>query len=627
MDTKTQKILDESRVLIIDIEATSLDTDTAVTRVVGVKTNQSNKIHCIWAKDFDKLRKAIKKADFIVTYNGNNYDIPVLLNDYNKLFKYETSLTGKHIDLYDVVTSREATFGTNFLDGYSLDAVCKTLGLSRKVQDFDYNLLKNEYEDMTQDEIEEIEYYLRQDIEITNELYEFIEEMYQPLALFLPKNDVRKKNYIKSSMGAITYKVICHMSGLQPTYDGAYVDDGSDTYKGGHVFEPTKEEAVGNIKCVDYTSAYPHAYMQANLYTKCKHCTEGECQYRYTGGTTPDGHTLELQGEYCTRGGMGVRERVIQKLFLLRLDAKNKIKSYQKRKNNGEILSEDEKENLNYLNKFQQGLKIIINTIYGISGSPKFLQTYDADTAADCTKICRFNLLYLHHKLIEFENEHLYGDTDSEYIICPDDLTDDELQEQLNEIITNLKSIYPFPQDTFKIDIEDSMKFMGFFSDGHGEFKKKKYIMVMDDDKVKVKGLSIVRRDSSFLARKIWNENIKEYISTNLSHKIPLSYIDGWISDAIEDDIENAAIEFKVKPLDMYNSNTSIHSKISEELGEGKHKLIKNRRGIGIGKGVSYATLDQAKNFTIADIDLSRVYSDLSDVTDDAQKTFTRFMV
>jgi hypothetical protein len=136
-----------------------------------------------------------------------------------------------------------------------------------------------------------------------------------------------------------------------------------------------------------------------------------------------------------------------------------------------------------------------------------------------------------------------------------------------------------------------------------------------------------VRRDSSFLARKIWNENIKEYISTNLSHKIPLSYIDGWISDAIETDIENAAIEFKVKPLEMYNSTTSIQSKISEELGEGKHKLIKNRRGIGIGKGVSYATLDQAKNFTIADIDLSRVYSDLSDVTDDAQKTFTRFMV
>jgi len=208
MDYKTKKILDEAKVLVLDIEASSLDTDNAIARVVGVRTNKSPKVHCIWAHDFDKLKKAIRGATHVVTYNGNNYDIPVLINRHNKLFKYESSIGGKHIDLFEVVTARESTFGVRFPDGFSLDAVCKALGLSRKQEDFDYALLRKEYDDLTATEIAEIEKYLEQDVNITYELYEFIESMYEPLAAFIPNKDIRKKNYIKSSMGAITYKIV-----------------------------------------------------------------------------------------------------------------------------------------------------------------------------------------------------------------------------------------------------------------------------------------------------------------------------------------------------------------------------------------------------------------------------------
>lgn len=622
MDWQTKKILDEARVLILDIETDSLDTETANAVVVGIRTNKSPNIHCIWKHDFDVLRKAIKKADFVVTFNGENFDIPVLLNPVNKLFKYESSISGKHIDLFPVVTNREATFGVRFPNGFSLDAICDALGLDRKVQDFDYKVLQKEYDEMTPEEIEYVEDYLRQDINITYDLYQFIEDMYSPLAAFLPKTDVKKKNYIKSSMGAITYKVVCNMAALPPLYNGEESEDDDSTYTGGHVFEPTCELAVGNIKCVDFASAYPHAFMMGNLYTKCKKCTKGDCKYRFTGGTTPDGHELKLQGAYCTKRGMGNKEKVIRKLYLMRVDAKKEIKELYNLDR-----THEQEERLNYLKKLQHALKIVINTIYGISGSTKFVQTFDVDTAADCTRICRFNLQYMHHKLAEFGNENLYGDTDSDYIKCPDDLTDDELLVQLDEILSNLKSIFPFPQDTFFIDIEDSMKMMGFFEDSIGGFKKKKYIMVMADDSVKVKGLSVVRRDSALLSRLVWNKHIKEYISTNLNHKIPRSDIEMWISDLIEEDLTNASSEFKVKPLEMYNSMTSIQSRISKELGEGKHRLIKNRRGIGIGTGVSYATLEQAKDFTIRDIDLSRVYSDLSDVTDSGKIGFEAFVI
>lgn len=623
MDWKTEKILNESKVLIFDIETTSLDIDEAITRVVGVRTNKSDKVHCIWAKDFRKLKRAIRGADFIVGYNQDNYDIPVLMNEHNKLFKYGSTMTGKSIDLKKVVEARESTFGVPFLDGFSLDAVCKTLGLSRKQDDFDYKLLRKEPEDLTPKEVAEIEKYLTQDINITYELYQFITDMWEPMAEFMTDYDVKKKNHVKTSMGSMTYKILCNMSGLEPRFAGG--DDDEDSgYKGGHVFEPVMESATGNIFCVDYASAYPHAYMQANLYTKCKDCKKGECEYRFTGGTTPDGHELKLQGKYCTKHGLGRRERAIMKLYMMRVNAKTEIKVLEQL----EDRTDEQEHRLNYLKKLQHGLKIVINTIYGISGSPKFLSTYDEDTSADCTRICRFNLIYMHSKLEEFGNKCLYGDTDSAYALCPDDLTEEELQAQLDEILANLKSIYPFPQDTFKIDIEDSIKFMQFFSDGYGGFKKKFYLMVLANETVKVKGLPVVKRDCSLLARRIWNEKIKDYVKENLTGKVPLSQIEIWVQDLIEADIENAAVEFKVKELDAYRCISSIQSRISSELGEGKHKLIKNRRGVGIGVNVKYATLEQAKElgFTMSDIDLSGVFSNLSDLTDDGQDTFNRFM-
>ena len=621
MKWTTQQILDDAKVIILDCETSSLDIETTIVRVVGLRTNKDKRVHCIWAHDFDKLRKAIRKAEHVVTYNGNKFDMPVLLNPVNKLFKYESSITGKHLDLYDVVTDRKDSFGVKFLDGFSLDAVCKTLGLSRKQDDFDYKLLYKEYDELTSQEVELIEKYLTQDINITYELYQFIEDMYAPLAEFLPKKDVKRKNYIKSSMGAMTYKIVCHMSGLEPLYSG---DDGSgEGYKGGHVFTPIREETTGNIKVVDFTSAYPHAYMQGNLYTKCTGCTQGDCEFRFTGGTTPDGHVLKLQGKYCTKYGMGVKERVIQKLFLMRLDAKIKIKTLLKQ----ESMTIEEENNLNYLKKLQHALKIVINTIYGISGAPKFLNTYDVDTAADCTRICRFNLIYMHSMLGDFGHECLYGDTDSLFLNCYEDVTDDILQSHLDTVLKNLKSIYPFPQDTFKIDIEYSLDFVGFFKDEHG-FKKKRYIMVFTDGSVKAKGIGmVVRRDCSKLSRKIWDDHAQQYISEHMTHKIPSHVIDMWVSDLVEADITIAGTEFNAKPLDHYNGMSSIHAQISKELGEGKHTLIKNVRGVGIGGGVKYATLKQADGFKVRDLDLTRVWSELSDVTASNQTTFDRFMV
>jgi DNA polymerase elongation subunit (family B) len=621
-------------VLCFDTETTSLDPETAKLRVIGVRSNKSEKVHVLWKKDFHKFKKWALQADIVISFNGDKYDIPVLCNDYNKMFKYQDSLThekGKGIDLWKVVDLREATFKPKTEDGkfenFKLDGICAALGLERKVQDFDYSLLQKEEEDLTPEEKALIEEYLIQDVNITYQLYEKMEELFQPLAQFLPANDVRRKNYIKSSMGAVTYKVICHIAGLKPQYRNVEESEG---YKGADVLGPYKEFLRGVIECVDFASAYPHAYMHANLYTRCAfkyddvECPLGnpcsDCKYKFTGGTTPDGRTLELFGTYCTYGGMGLLEKAIKGLFLMRKDAKGKMKK---------LKAQGKKDSMEYkqLDNYQQALKIVINTIYGISGSEKFVHTYNADTAADCTKICRFNLNYMHAKMAEFGYTVLYGDTDSAYVEDPFD-DRERIEGHLAEIEANIKSIFPFPQETFKIELEDPIEYIQFFKDRTqaGRYKKKMYVMLLKDGNIKAKGITVIKRDASGLAKLIWKRYVKDHIKEHKNCDIPKKQIDAWIQDLIDEDIRNAAIQMNVKPVSEYANPYSLRAQISEKYGEGKHPMIKTTRNMGVGKGVKYVHADDAAEFEITDIDLTRVYSDLKDMTLDAQDSFERFL-
>jgi len=625
-------------VLCFDTETTSLNPDEARLRVIGVRTNKSDKVYCLWKKDFEKFKRWALKADIVVTFNGDKYDIPVLCNEHNKMFKYQDSLShkrGKGLDLWEVVTKRESTFKpkneSGKFDNFTLDGVCDALGLERKVQDFDYSILQKEEEDLTPEEKAIIEEYLIQDVNITWQLYEKMEEMFQPLAEFVPERDVRKKNYIKASMGGMTYKVICHIAGLKTEYRN--VEEGGDTYQGADVLGPYKESAVGSIECVDFASAYPHAYMHANLYTRCafhyedRECPLGkpcaDCKHKFTGGTTPDGRELKLYGAYCTYGGMGLLEKAIKGMFLMRLDAKTKMKVLKKQ---GKADTEEYKA----LNNYQQALKIVINTIYGISGSERFVHTYNKDTAADCTLICRFNLNYMHARMAEAGYTVLYGDTDSAYVEDPYD-DRERIEAELLKIEADIKSLFPFPQETFKIELEEPIEYIQWFKDRTqaGRYKKKMYLMLLKDGELKIKGLTVIKRDATGLAKLIWSRYIKAHIKEHKNCDVPKAMIDGWITDLLNEDMRNAAIDFKVKPVSEYANPNGLRAQISAKYGDGKHQMIKTtRQNIGLGASVKYVHVDEAvkMGFTIKDIDLKGVYSDLKDLTKDAQRNFDRFM-
>ena len=616
------------RIMVLDLETTSLNTDEAIIKTAGVWTNKTDKISYLYHEDLYILKKAILKADFIVTFNGERYDIPVLLNRENQVIKYESSIKRKHIDLYPIVKKRAGMFGQHvFKEGFSLDAICKALKIGKKIDDFDYGILQKE--NLTPADKIEIERYLKVDIELTRDLYLFLEAMFAPFKQFLPEKDILKKNYIKSSPGSLAYKAICHMAGLPERYKdterGEEGDDNIDSsFKGGDVLGPYVDSRIGRIRPVDYASEYPHAFMQANLFTPCKHCVKGECQYRYEGGTINNSCTLSLYGSYCTKNGMGVLEQTIKKMYLMRIEAKKEVKKYKKLLKKENLSEVDRKEFIRLKEVaygLQYALKILNNTAYGLSSSPKFVSLYFENTAPDCTKIGRFWLNYLHIEAGKAGYERLYGDTDSCYLVDPYE-SDEKLQKFLDRVLGELKSIMPFPQDTFKIEIEDPVQYIQFFRDKGGDLKKKMYILLLDDGTVKVKGLPVIKSDSSLLAREIWNRYLKPYISEHKDAIVSRNLIDEWMEEILEENLEYAAVEFKVQEVDSYQNPNQLHAQISAKYGEGRHLMVKNKLGLGVGKSVSYLPVEEAKNIPVRHLDLSRTYSDLSDLILSDQLTF-----
>jgi len=608
--------MQEPTVLVFDLETDSLNTFEADIKVAGVWSNKTDKIEYIWYDEIKKFKKLVRSADFIVTFNGTYYDLPVMLNQVNKLFRYESTLKRKHIDLRLIVKDKTIMFGVPFENGFSLDAICNTLGMGRKVKDFDLTLLQQD--SFNAEDRKEIERYLKQDIVLTRDLYLYCEELFSPFKEFLPEHQIKKKQYITSSTGTLAYKIICHMSGEVERYAdrsryGEKIDH--DDFKGGDVLGPYALEADGNVRCVDYTSMYPHCYMQANLYTHCTNCTEGKCQFRYTGGTTPDGKVLKLFGAYCTLDGMGRKEMAIKRLFFLRAKAKGLAKT-------GETAA------IRQANQsMQAAIKSIIVTIYGISGSELFETVYDIDTAQDCTKIGRFEVNYMHYRLGEAGYKVLYGDTDSAYILDPfkDDTRIDEL---LDAIIADLKTIFPFPQDTFGIDREDSIAYIKFFqTEKPGVFKKKTYVYLRDDGKVVAKGLQIIKSNSSKLSKHVWDTKIIDFIREEHKLELSRSMVEEWIEEAVTENRDLVAVEFNVRKPSDYEHPNQLHARIAQELGEGKHLLVKNKMGLGIGSGVKYLPIEQAVDLDISQLDLSSTWSELSPFIANPQQTFDVFEV
>jgi DNA polymerase elongation subunit (family B) len=245
-------------------------------------------------------------------------------------------------------------------------------------------------------------------------------------------------------------------------------------------------------------------------------------------------------------------------------------------------------------------------------GNPVFAQVHDYVAAEDCTMLGQQFIKYARHTFEEAGYELLYTHTDSVYI-CDPYGNEKRVKETRDNIIEFIKKSVPFPQDTFDMDIDDYIKRIYFFKNESGDYLKNNYVYLTREDKLKVKGLQIIKSNATKLGKKIFFDHIAPKIKENGQYTFKKSQIESWIESALIKDMSLVSNSFRVKPWETYANESQIQAQISKHFGEGTHAMVKiNRSHLkGIGRASNYITLEQAREVHMSWFDLEGTWNEL----------------
>lgn len=590
-------------IIIYDLETTSVDVKTAIPRIMGFKSSKCDGFQ--YTTDINEMVQLLNEHDVIVGYNSIEYD-----NEIMKKFG-ATPFYKVNIDCMQIIHGKG--FGNDLgrkgiitvggehlaskLHGKSLAETSLALGGPAKIGDFDYNLFKKEFHELSEEDRILALQYLRADIDATEFIYKYLEDYFTDFrdggielngkfVQFMNDTQRRKKQYLTASTAAFTYKALCNLAGLEEKYGNSEPED----YGGGFVALPSQESCSGNIYCLDFASLYPHIMMQANLYGRVDVGWKGT-DFSETTGT--------YNNEYLAPVGF-----VLQQLY-------QKRREYKKQK--------DAKE---------YTIKIIINTIYGLLGNPSFASVCDFVAAADCTRLGRQWIQYARKQFYNAGYNVLYTDTDSVYLEDPFS-DENRLLKVKNEIIADIKKSVPFPQDTFDMAIDAKIEFIGFVKAADGSFLKKNYFYVTTDKKLKVKGMQIVKSNCTPLSKKIFEDYIKPQIINSHKCKFTKSTIESWIESELKKDIKLAAVFYKIKNTEDYKLDSQVQSQISKHklYGPGQHYLLKLKgpHEKGCGKNANYLGVQYVSEIKLSSLDLTKSWAELDPFIEDTQSGLKAF--
>lgn len=588
------------KVLLYDIETDGVDTNTANMVLAGFYSSEVEGFQ--YTTNPSDLVSLINYHDVIVGYNNKEFDDAIMkrygANFYGKVIVDLMEIIhgknfGNGIGRKSIMQSPDGTLLNEILHGKSLAETTKCLGGPQKIGEFDYDLFKTAFKNLSEENQAVAIEYLQADLDATKYIYEYAENFFSDFKTggvtidgvyksFMRQDQIDKKFYLTSSVAALTYKIICNLANIEERYSNTE----SETYEGGFVAEPSMEFMSGDIYCLDFNSLYPHIMMQCNLYGRTQTGWKGTGICSTVG--TYNNTTLAPVG------------KVLQQLFQTRLE-------YKKQK--------DER---------QYTIKIIINTIYGLLGNPVFASVADNIAAADCTSLGRqwINAARLH--FAECGYTLLYTDTDSVYLADPFK-NKKKMLECKDAFIKELKTHVPFPQDTFDMGVDAEIEFIAFFKGASGDLLKKNYMYLTKDKKLKIKGLPIIKSTSTALGQKIFNEKILPQIIERHKHKFQRTQIEQWIESELKQNLKLASVFYKVRSPDMYANMTQIQSQIAHKFGEGQYNLIKlkspHTKGLGVNS--NYIRIEDSDDIKLSMIDIDKTLSELSYFKEETQKTLS----
>ncbi len=234
-----------------------------------------------------------------------------------------------------------------------------------------------------------------------------------------------------------------------------------ESYAGGYVREP-KKGLSENIAVFDFRSLYPSVIVTHNI----------------------DPSTIAVGGEENKVPGRDYsfrrdREGFIPAILKDLIERRAAVKAKMK--------TEDDAVKRRMLDAEQRALKLLANSFYGYMGYPR-ARWYKKECAES---VAAFARMYIQKVMDiaekEFGLEVVYGDTDSLFVVVPE-----EKKRLAKDFLEHVNKALP---GVIELDYE------GFYR--RGIFvTKKRYALIDENDKVVVKGLEFVRRDWAPIAKK-----------------------------------------------------------------------------------------------------------------------------
>ncbi|MGQ0772329.1 MAG: DNA-directed DNA polymerase I [Nitrososphaerota archaeon] len=412
--------------------------------------------------------KIISDYPFVITFNGDEFDMPYLYNraerlgtknSENPLYMMRDSATlkhGVHIDLYRTMSNRSFqiyAFSHKYTD-FSLNSVCKALLNESKI---DYGV---ELDKLTNYQLIN---YCYNDARLTYKLTSFNNDLLMNLLVVvsriarMPIDDIARMG-VSQWIRSLLYYEHRQRNALIPRRDEidaksqgvmneAIIKD--KKYRGGLVVDPT-EGIHFDVTVMDFASLYPSIIKVRNLSYETVRCPHDECKTN----TIPDtNHWV------CTKYN-GLTSMIIGSLRDLRV---NYYKSLAKK---AKTLEQKEQYTV-----VSQALKVILNASYGVMGAEIF-PLYFLPAAEATTAIGRYIIMDTIKKCKTVGIEVLYGDTDSLFVKNP-------TQEQIQKVIDDAKK-----EQGVELEVDKEYRYVVLSN------RKKNYLGVTKDGKVDVKGLT-----------------------------------------------------------------------------------------------------------------------------------------
>jgi DNA polymerase elongation subunit (family B) len=566
---KTSELEFKPKVLAFDIETDEFEIGKGEILMISLVSDKLKKV-LTWKgktndyvenyKNEEEMIRAFisyfkkENPDFLTGYFSDGFDLPYLRARAEKLgiklslgkdgsqpaFTRGNLVTGKisgttHIDLF------------RFIDAnYSQYLQSETLGLNEVAEEL-LGEGKKEFVHKHSKRIKENEWddYFSYNLHDSVLTYRLFEKFWQDLIELTKIIQEPVFNVSRDRMSQHVEDFILHnlerfneIAEKQPIYDEIALRKTREKYEGAYVFQPIPG-LYEDLASFDFTSMHGSIINSFNL---------SLASYL---GNSPKKDALEVKSDYNGNTTFFFSKKpsffpiLIGELIERRKQLKKQLK-----------------ENPNPILKARSNAaKLLVNASYGYLGF--FNARYYSPESASCTLSLVRKFI---HEMIEKTNNHgykvIYADTDSLFF-----LMNKKTKQETLDFLKKLNSELP---GIMELELEDFYKRGLWVTKRTGEFgAKKKYALIDDKDKIKIRGFETVRRDWCNLARNMQSKVI-EFVLKEGNEKKALEYVKKTIQELKERKIDKEDIMIKTqlkKPLQEYKAITP-HVIAAEKIKE-----------------------------------------------------------